>query len=121
HVARALAALPADRIFERAVTVGRRMHYAAAVILLATAGLGLARAWSVLEGLDVMLARGGVAPFTMKWLGDLEGRARPPDYLHMNERDVDPLDVAVLPYGTLITVRGEPLHTGRRLFLSDGK
>ena len=46
--------------------------------------------------------------------------AHPPDYLH--QRDVSPEDLtrAALPYGSLLTFRGVPLHPGRRLVLIDG-
>ena len=41
--------------------------------------------------------------------------AHPPDYLH--QRDVSPEDLtrAALPYGSLLTFRGVPVHPGRRL------
>jgi hypothetical protein len=120
HVARAIAQLPSERIVESAA------HTAARVGAVALLGGGcvlaivFAKAWSVLEGADVMWARRGVAPVTMRWLDDLEVLARPPDYLRRPERRALAFVSMLLPYGTLVTVRGAPLHAGRLLLLSDG-
>ncbi|HEY8074630.1 MAG TPA: DUF4175 domain-containing protein, partial [Labilithrix sp.] len=51
---------------------------------------------------------------------DPQIRARPPDYLHMDERKVMPYEDVALPRGTLLTYRGMPVHNGRRLLLTDG-
>jgi hypothetical protein len=56
----------------------------------------------------------------MAWLSEPQIRARPPDYLHQEERRVMSYDDVALPRGTLVTVRGTPLHAGRRLLLTDG-
>jgi hypothetical protein len=120
HVARALAQLPSDRIVERATRVAARLGVAALVVGVCVLGLALANAWSVLEGADVLVARQGVAPVPMHWLDEIEVVARPPDYLHESEHHEVALYPLVLPYGTLVTVRGVPLHAGRHLLLSDG-
>jgi len=120
HVARVLADLPAGRIAERWSQVAARTTAAALAAAVCVIGLGLANAWSVLEGADVLLARGGIAPATMRWLDEVDLTARPPDYLRepeIREMAAGPL---VLPNGTLLTVKGRPLHAGRRLLLSDG-
>src|SRR5262249_6421135 len=66
--------------------------------------------------------RRGVGPGGMAYLCARQVRARPPDDLHLDERRVAPFpdDAAELPHGTLITVRGTPVHAGRRLLLTDG-
>jgi hypothetical protein len=120
HVARTLALLPSERIVERAARIAGFVRAAALVVGVAVLGVTLANAWSVLEGGDVLLARRGIAPVAMHWLGDIEIVARPPDYLHEAEHHELALYPLSLPYGTLVTLRGVPLHGGRRLLLSDG-
>jgi hypothetical protein len=120
HIARTLALLPSERIVERAARVARVVGIAAVVVGVGVLGLTLANAWSVLEGGDVLVARGGIAPVPIRWLDDIEIVARPPDYLHETEHHELSLQPLALPYGTLVTLRGVPLHPGRRLLLSDG-
>jgi hypothetical protein len=120
HIARTLALLPSERIVERAARVANIVGIAAIVVGVGVLGLALANAWSVLEGGDVLVARGGVAPAAMRWLDDIEVVARPPDYLHEIEHHELSLYPLALPYGTLVTLRGVPMHPGRRLLLSDG-
>ncbi len=120
HLDRTLRALPHDRVEDGARSFG----FGLGVLALCAAGLGLAalayEPWAPAEGADVLFARGGVAPVGMTWLDDLDVRARPPDYLHMEERAHSPYAPMALPYGTLLTVRGVPTHRGRRLALTDG-
>ena len=120
HIARTLALLPSERIVERAARVANIVGIAAIVVGVGVLGLTLANAWSVLEGGDVLVARGGVAPVPMRWLDDIEVVARPPDYLHETEHHELSLYPLALPYGSLVTLRGVPMHPGRRLLLSDG-
>jgi len=120
HIARSLASLPAQRIAARAALIGKIARTASLVVGAATFVLGVTRAWSVLEGADVLVARKGVAPVSMQWLDDLELRARPPEYLHQEERPYVPATAMALPRGTLLTFRGQPLHAGRRVLLTDG-
>ncbi|HXN32061.1 MAG TPA: DUF4175 domain-containing protein, partial [Polyangiaceae bacterium] len=120
HVARALAQLPAEQIIDRAARTAARLSGAALVGLVCVLATVVARAWSLLEGADVLAARRGTAPLPMQWLDDVDVVARPPDYLRETERHGLAFVSLGLPYGTLITVKGVPLHTGRRLLLSDG-
>jgi len=120
HVERALAALPSERIVERAARLARVAGAAALVVGVGVLGLALANAWSVLEGGDVLVARRGVAPATMRWLDDVDLVARPPDYLHEPAHHEVAFLPLLLPYGTVVTVRGTPVHAERRLLLSDG-
>jgi hypothetical protein len=120
HITRSLALLPSDRIVERAARTARVLGVAALVVGIGVLGIALANAWSVLEGGDVLIARGGVAPVPIRWLDDIEVVARPPDYLHEAEHHELALYPLALPYGTTVTVRGVSMHAGRRLLLSDG-
>ncbi len=120
HVARSLAALPLDGVRHGA----RRVAFVLGIAALGLAAINVAACamdpWAVVEGADVLVAREGVAPVGMTWLSELSIRARPPDYLHQEERRVGPYDDVALPRGTLLTFRGTPLHAGRRLLLTDG-
>lgn len=120
HVERAVQDVPRDRIVERASRIARRIGVAALVAGAAIAGVTVVNAWSVLEGADVLVAQRGVAPARMRWLDDVELTARPPEYLRQEEIHEFMPGGLVLPSGTLITLRGVPLHPGRLLRLSDG-
>ena len=120
HVARALAALPGDDIMSRARRVGLRLRAASLVVIVASGTLVVTSAWSLFEGADVLIARGGEAPVAMEWLDTLELSARAPDYLHIEEHQPEPYGKMALPFGTLLTFRGTATHAGRRVFLSDG-
>ncbi len=120
HLERMLRALPHDRVEDGA----RHLAFVLGAVALATTAIAFAllayEPWAPAEGADVLFARGGVAPVGMVWLDDIDVRARPPDYLHQEERRHAPYVATALPYGTLLTVRGVPSHRGRRLALTDG-
>jgi hypothetical protein len=121
HVARQLAALPRDRIVDEAKRAARRTNGAAIVVAVIGLGLGGTHAFSVIEGADVLVSRGGTAPVGLPYVQDLTLMARPPEYLHDEEHKKPIYGHLSLPRGTLLTFRGEPLHAGRRLVLTDGK
>ncbi|HEV3192169.1 MAG TPA: DUF4175 domain-containing protein, partial [Polyangiaceae bacterium] len=120
HVTRALAELPGEPMVERAVRVSVRLGWAALAIGIGVAGWAIAHAWSVFEGGDVLLARGGVAPVSARWLDGVSVGVRPPEYLHMSPISDAGSGPLLLPYGSVITLRGTPLHPGRSLLLTDG-
>jgi hypothetical protein len=120
HVSRALAELPSGRIMERGERLAARVSTAALVVGLGVSGVIVARTWPLLEGGDVLLARRGVAPVAMQWLDGIDLTARPPEYLHVSEIHEIAMTALALPFGTSVTLRGQPVHPGRRLLLSDG-
>lgn len=120
HVVRTLADLPADRIIERTRRSASRIALVASVVGFAVLIVGSTRAWSVLEGCDVLLARDGQAPLSMQWLESVEAVVRPPEYLHDGGFSSFGLQPLFVPYGSVIAVTGMPVHTGRHLLLSDG-
>ena len=120
HVARTLAQIPSERIVERAVRISARIGGVAVVLAVCVAGVVVARGWSLLEGGDVLASRHGLAPLDMHWLDATEVVTRPPDYLHQPEQHELTVGPRMLPYGTVVTLRGVPLHAGRRLLLGDG-
>jgi hypothetical protein len=120
HVARSLAALPLDGVRQGA----QRVAFVLGIVALGLAATNIAACatnpWGAFEGADVLVSRKGTAPVGMTWLSEPQIRARPPDYLHQEERRVLPYDDVPLPRGTLLTFRGSPVHAGRRLLLTDG-
>ncbi len=75
----------------------------------------------VIEGLDVLLARGGVAPLELAYLEDPRVTAELPSYLRGTARPIG-LDfgVPVLPEGSVVTVRAKARVPGRELVVTDG-
>lgn len=121
HVTRTLAALPLEGVRRGASRVAFLLGVFALALVATNIAACAASPWAPFEGADILLARAGVAPVGMTWLSEPSLRARPPDYLHQEERRIVAYDEAALPRGTLITVRGTPLHAGRRLLLTDGE
>ena len=121
HVRRTLAALPRDGVMRGASRLGFVLGVVALGFAVTNIAACATNPWGVVEGFDVLVSRDGVAPLGMAWLAQPQFRARPPDYLHLEEREVRAYDdEAELPRGTLLTVRGTPVHNGRRLLLTDG-
>jgi DNA-binding NarL/FixJ family response regulator len=120
HVTRAVAQLPSGRVLEGATRTALRFRMVALISAVCVLGIAFLETWRLVEGADVLLARHGRAPVTMRWLEGLDVTTRPPDYLREPEAHVLALFSLPLPYGTVITVRGVPVRPGRNLLLSDG-
>jgi hypothetical protein len=120
HVVRVMADLPSESVLSWGARRARRLSTAGWILGGLVLALAMGNLWPVLEGADLLLARGGVAPVAMEWLEDVEVTVRPPDYLHEKTTSSEPTGWLVLPYGSLITVRGVPTRAGRPLMLSDG-
>lgn len=121
HVARAFAAIPEARVVGRARRLGLRFRIAAGLLAAAALGACAQNPWGLVEGADVLAARGGRAPVDLVWLAQPEIAARAPDYLHRGERQEPFGEELELPRGTLLSFRGTPVHGGRRLAMTDGK
>jgi len=120
HVRRALAALPSDAIERGANRIAHRFANATLLLALAVLALAVFAPWPIFEGLDVLLARSHKAPFAMTWLDEPLLHSRPPDYLHQTEYEEPAGGDLVFARGTLLTMRGAPIHPGRKLVLTDG-
>jgi hypothetical protein len=122
HLVRTLARVSPHDVEARASRMAahlRRLSLAAGIIALGAVVYGPFR---VIEGLDVLAARQGVAPVSFQLLEERALIAHPPDYLHQPHDIVpDDLSQVEVPYGSLITLRGVPLRAGRSLVLIDGK
>jgi hypothetical protein len=119
HVARLLGRVDLERLARRA---GREAWlYATGGALLAALGFGLA-VWDparVVEGLDVLAARRGVAPVPLAWLDGAVVVAEPPAFLGASPSVVDPSAPLELDVGTVVTVRAIARRQGRALVLGD--
>jgi hypothetical protein len=122
HIQRSFLALPTERIV-RASKVRERILRA---LMLFAAGVAafvfLRDPWGLLEGVDILAAREGVAPVSLAYLAEAEANFRYPEYLKMPERHarVYSANVYDVPQGTLLTLRGVSVHDGRALYLFDG-
>ena len=125
-----LAKLHFQRQLERAPLVAVEAQAARRARLLRVAALGLALIAAlgvgrdpgrVLEGLDVLVARQGLAPVPMPWLDLVRVTVQPPAYLHLQDRAIFPGLGSAEARGSAVTVHGLPLADGRHLVLTDGK
>src|SRR4030095_5060824 len=106
HLERTLSRVRPDDVGARAARVGRLLGRAALGAGVLSLVAVLAGPFRVIEGLDVLVARRGVAPMAFEWIDDPLLVGHPPEYLR--EQDVvadDPAHVE-LPYGSLLTIRG---------------
>ncbi len=119
HAARALQRLPLDRLRLRGETLGDQARKGSlAVVALALVALVLAPVRFV-EGIDVALARKGVAPIPLPWLDESELTVHPPAYVHKNDARYRGYGAFVAERGASIQLRGLPRRTGRTLVLAD--
>lgn len=129
-LSRALARVHLERVIEGATL--QRVERAAARRALRYRALGLALAAIVtaivafalrelLEGFDVLVARGPRAPVPMTWTERLRITAQPPAYLRAPPRRLSSGGSALLPKGTNLTLRARPRFEGRSLVVSDGE
>ncbi|XXX76891.1 DUF4175 family protein [Sorangium sp. So ce134] len=120
HLRRLLGRASRARILARAQQAAAR--WASAGLALGVAALAAAAIDPprVVEGLDVLAARGGEAPLDLPWLEDVEMMAAPPEYLHEGTEVLLPFATTMQPRGTVITMRGRPIRAGRALVLTDG-
>jgi Domain of unknown function (DUF4175) len=121
HLERTLGRVPTGDVRAQATRIARRLQRLALAAGLVALGAVVYGPFRVVEGLDVLLARRGVAPLSFQWIEERALVAHPPDYLHQRDMTPEDLTQVEVPYGSLITVRGVPLHGGRKLVLVDGK
>ncbi|HEX5099086.1 MAG TPA: DUF4175 domain-containing protein, partial [Polyangiaceae bacterium] len=120
HLERAVGRIPETLVKRRAEREARRFRVAALVLAVAgLAALALDPARTV-EGLDVLVARRGVAPLDMVWLEGLTVIVQPPPYLRSPEHHLFPRGDSA-PEGSTLVIRGMPQRPGRRLVLTDGQ
>jgi hypothetical protein len=119
HVARSVRRIPRALVTARGERLAARLRVAAGVVGLAgTIGLVLEPA-RVIEGLDVLAARRGLAPVPLVFLERMSVLVQAPAYLRMADRHADPT-LARAPAGSTLVVRGLAVRPGRVLVLTDG-
>ena len=120
HFARALGkATPAQL-----ESAAGRSAWQATVIALFFGAAGLTTValdpFRIIEGIDVLAARDGVAPIQVEWVELPRVTAEPPAYLSMSREPVRPYFPTALHVGTQVTISAIPIRDGRELVLSDG-
>ncbi|MCS6900950.1 MAG: DUF4175 family protein [Myxococcales bacterium] len=120
HLSRQIGRVSLDSV--RAVAERRGRWAQRAAIVAAAAALVLVGLdpVKIVEGLDVLMARRGLAPLNLSYLHGLRIEVQPPEYLKEKPRQyVDEASIQA-PYGSVVTFRGAAMHGGRRLVLTDG-
>jgi hypothetical protein len=120
HLARLLGRAPAERIAGHAARAGSRWSSAGFALAVLCGIVALSTPLRIVEGLDVLAAKGGAAPLDLVWLEAVEMAVTPPEYLHQAGGEISAFSRASAPRGSTITVRGRPIHAGRALVLTDG-
>jgi hypothetical protein len=121
HLARVVGRIPTKAVERASERTGQRYRMAGFLLIFAGSVGFLASPAFVAEGLDVLVARRGVAPIDMSFVESLQVVSQPPPYLRSLDRRIDPSAAYFEPQGSTIVVRGEPTRPGRRLVLTDGK
>jgi hypothetical protein len=121
HLDRLVARASLEAVGATAGKRARRFRWLWVACALVTVGFSLGAPLRVVEGLDVLLARGGIAPLELAYLEDPVVTAELPAYLRGASRALS-LDfgIPVLPEGSVITVRSKARVSGRQLFVTDG-
>jgi hypothetical protein len=121
HFARLLARASVRDIGRTAARRAARWRWASIGIGCCALTMLLVEPMRLAEGLNVLLAVDGRAPWPMTWLKSARVTAQPPGYLRLPDREFVPGALPrSQPAGTLLTVHGTPVRDGRRLVLTDG-
>ncbi len=121
HFERVLAQARPDRIAHAAGRHARRWRWLVIAFVtcsLAAVVLGPLR---LLEGLDVLAARRGVAPVPLRYIDQVRISSQAPQYLRHGETALYQGFANQQPTGSVLSVRGLPRHVDRQLVLSDGE
>jgi hypothetical protein len=120
HVYRTLSKVSIRRIESLGRRRGLLFDTLVFVGLLVSGFAAVADGHRVLEGLNVGLSHHGRAPVPMFWLDVDSVTARPPAYLRIGEHPLLFGTRVAEPRGTLIWIRGVPIHPGANLILTNG-
>lgn len=120
HFARTLGKVSLVRVAERAAQRAWSLTGVGLVAAGLAFGVVIVDPFRVVEGVDVLAARDGVAPMPVRWVEVTRIDAEPPSYLQLPRGRVRPYLPTVLYVGTTVTVHAAPLRDGRQLVLTDG-
>jgi hypothetical protein len=124
-----LASFQFDKLIERASLdsvrgAARRRaktyRWLGALCALVAIAIGVERMREIVEGVDVLWARDGRAPWPLFWTEQLRVQAQPPAYLRAPSRRLSSGASSMLPVGTQLTLRARPLYADRQLVVTDG-
>jgi hypothetical protein len=121
HLERVVEGASLERVRQAATRRARTYRALGVVLGAGIAALGALAFRELLEGFDVLLARGPRAPVPMEWTERLRIVAQPPAYLRIPPRRLLTGATSMLPQGTSLTLRARPLYEGRTLVVSDGE
>jgi hypothetical protein len=117
HADRAVDRIPRALVVARGERLAARLRMAAVVVGLLGAAGGASDPSRVLEGLDVLAARRGIAPIPIVFLEGVSVLVQSPSYLRLADRYADPT-FSQAPSGSTLVVRGVPVRPGRTLVLA---
>lgn len=121
HFRRVIERVPLESVRSSATRRAARLAWALLALVLAVGVLTLPDPMRVVEGLDIIAARRGVAPLTLTQLEMVRVTSQPPSYLRESEHSLFVGALSEQPEGSVISVHGIPLRAGRRLVLTDGE
>ncbi|RLB54154.1 MAG: DUF4175 domain-containing protein, partial [Deltaproteobacteria bacterium] len=120
HLSRLLGRAALEPVASRANAAAWRASILAVLVACIALGAVISDPFRVLEGVDVLAARDGVAPVAIRWVDLPRLSVEPPSYLGLPRRPLRPYFPCTLHGGTTLTVRAVPQHDGRDLVLTDG-
>ncbi len=121
HATRVFDGVSLDKVTSRALVVRRRGLWLSFLMSAVCFWLLAFRALLVVEGVDVLLARGGVGPFALSYVEQLQVTAELPAYLDgTGQKRLVSSRLTAVPQGSEIEVRIIPRVVGRKLLLTDG-
>ena len=125
-----LATFQLDKLIEKATidqvrSAARRRaktyRWIGALCALVALAVCVERMREIVEGMDVLAARNGRAPWPLYWTEQLRVQATPPAYLRQPGRRLFSGATSMLPMGTQLTLRARPLYADRQLLVTDGR
>ncbi len=121
HLSRVLDGVSVEAVESNGRRRGRRLSLVAFGLLLGVLVLLAGRGLAVIEGLDVLLARGGLAPWTIPYVEEVDVRADPPSHLSGRAQRLSiGFGESVVPSGSKVEYRMIPRVTDRSFVLTDG-
>lgn len=120
HFERLLGDAAGSLVEAAAARRAQRWRRATGVLVMGAAIAFVAGPMRIIEGLDVLLARGGTAPMPLVWLDETTLVTQPPAYLRREARWLTPGIGVHEAEGSVVTVRGTPRRRSRTLVLTDG-
>lgn len=121
HLSRVLHRVSLEAVTRAAQQRASRFGWVAlGLVAIGVVGISIGP-FRIVEGLDVLPARRGVAPMALRLVYGVRVLVTPPSHLKRSEYVLFPSVHREAPEGSVITVRAEALRPGRHLVLTDGE